>query len=107
MHLLLHLSNLLKPLLGPKKKISPLDDIHKDPYALYALLKLKWKEEEATDNHGLEYELSSKASVTNNPYYPYNWELFGHDEEDAPDLAEDWFSYLSGLHKGQNATIFS
>ena len=79
MHLLLHLSNLLRPLLGPKKKISPLDDIRKDPDVLYALLKLKWKEEEATDNHGLEYELSSKASVTNNPYYPYNRELFGHD----------------------------
>ena len=35
-----------------------------------------------------EDELSSEASIANNPYYPYNQELFGHDEE-TPDLVED------------------
>ena len=33
--------------------------------------------------------------------------MFGHDEEDTPDLAKDWFSYLSGLHNGQNVTMFT
>ena len=28
-------------------------------------------------------------------------------KKDNPDLVENWFSYLSGLHNGQNATIFS
>ena len=44
---------------------------------------------EATNNHDSEDELSFEASVANNSYYPYNQELFGHDEEDAPSLAED------------------
>ena len=65
-----------------------MEEIRKDPDALYALLKMKWKEEEAADNHDSEDELSSKASIANNPYYPYNQELFGHDEEDTPDLAD-------------------
>ena len=47
------------------------------------------KEEKAANNHDSEDELSSEASVTKNPYYPYNQELFGHDEEDTPNLAED------------------
>ena len=60
-----------------KKKSSPLDDICKDLDALYALLKLKWKEEEVADNHDSEDEMSSEASIANNPYFPYNQELFG------------------------------
>ena len=28
-------------------------------------------------------------------------------KEDTPNLAEDWFSYLSGLHNSQNATMFT
>ena len=48
-----------------------------------------------------------RLNLTKNPYYPYNQELFGHNEEDTPDLAENWFSYLSGLHKGQNAIMFT
>ena len=79
----------IKPSAKPKRKSSPLDDIRKDLDALYALLKLKWKEEEVVDNHDSEDELSSEASVANNPYYPYNQELFGHDEKDTPDLEED------------------
>ena len=71
------------------KKSSPLDDICKDPDALYALLKLKWKEEEAATNQDSEDELSSEASIANNPYYPYNKDLFYHDEEDTPDLGEN------------------
>ena len=39
--------------------------------------------------------------------YPYNQEWFGHDEEETHDLAEDWFPYLSSLHNGQNATMFT
>ena len=78
-----------KPFTKSKKKSSPLDDIRKDPDALYALLKLKWKEEEAVVNHDSKDELSSEASVANNPYYPYNQELFGHDEEDNPNLGEN------------------
>ena len=62
---------------------------------------------EATNNHDSEDELSFEASVANNPYYPYNQELFGRDEEDTPDLAEDWFPYLSGLHNSQNDIMFT
>ena len=71
----------------PRKKGSPLDEIRKDPDALYALLKMISKEKEVADD--LEDERSSKASITKNPYYLYNQEWFGHDEEDTPDLAED------------------
>ena len=73
----------------PKKKDSPLKEIPKDPDALYALLKNLIKEEEAAANHDSKDEWSSEASVTKNPYYHYNQEWFGHDEEDTPDLAED------------------
>ena len=62
------------------------------------------------DNHVSGNERSSEASVTKNPYYPYNQEWFGHDEEDTPDLVEDWLigsPYLPGLHNGQNATMFT
>ena len=41
------------------------------------------------DNHISGDERSFEASVTKNPYCPYNQEWFGHDEEDTPDLAED------------------
>ena len=30
-----------------------------------------------------------KNKKIENPYYPYNQEWFGHDEEDTPNLAED------------------
>ena len=82
-------AKIVKPFAKLKKKGSPLVEIRKDPDSLYALLKLKWKEEEATDHHDLEDELSSEAFVVNNPYYPYNQELFGHDEEDTPHLVEN------------------
>ena len=37
-----------------------------------------------------ESKASLKAYVTNNdPYYPYNQELFGHDEASTPDLGEN------------------
>ena len=50
------------------------------------------KEDEATNS---DDERSSQAFVTKDPYYPYpqnypypqDW--FGHDEEDADDLAKD------------------
>ena len=41
------------------------------------------------NNHVVGDERSSEASITKNPYYPYNQEWFGHDEEDTPNLAED------------------
>ena len=53
----------------PKKKGSPLDEIRKDPDALYALIKMISKEKDVVDS---EDERSSKASVTKDPYYPYN-----------------------------------
>lgn len=71
-----------------KKKKSPLDDLSKD-----ALLKKRWKEEEeaianATSKEGSQ--ASSEAFIANdNPYYPYNQELFGHDEESTPGLGEN------------------
>ena len=37
------------------------------------------KEKEAAD---AKDEWSSEASVTKDPYYPYNQEWFGHDEEE-------------------------
>ena len=42
----------------------------------------------AANNYDSEDELSSETSVADNPYYPYNQELFGHEEK-TPDLAED------------------
>ena len=82
-------AKIVKPFAKLKKKGSPLVEIRKDPDSLYALLKLKWKEEEAVDNHDSEDELSSEASAVNNPHYPYNQELIGHDEEDTFDLAKN------------------
>ena len=62
---------------------------------------------EAANNHDSEDDLSFEASVANNPYYPYNQELFGHDEENTSDLAKDWFSYFFGMHNSQNAIMFT
>ena len=36
-----------------------------------------------------ESKASSEASVANNPYYPYNQELFGDDINSTLDLGED------------------
>ena len=76
----------VKPPAKTKKKSSPLDAIRKDPDALYALLTKMVKEDEAADS---DDERSSQASVSKDPYYPYNQEWFGHDDEDADDLAKD------------------
>ena len=75
----------IKSIAEPRKKGSPLYEIHKDPDALYALIKMISKEKEATD---LEDERSSEAFVSKNPYFPYNSELFRHNK-DTPDLVED------------------
>ena len=75
-----------KPPVKTKKKSSPLDAIRKDPDALYALLTKMVKEDEAADS---DDERSSQAFVSKDPYYPYNQEWFGHDDEDADDLAKD------------------
>ncbi|KAK9993406.1 hypothetical protein SO802_023109 [Lithocarpus litseifolius] len=72
-----------KSSIKPKKKGSPLDGIRKDPDALYALLKLISKKKVSDD--GSDDERSSEASVSKDPYYHYNQELFGHDEEDNPE----------------------
>ena len=76
----------VKPPVKSKKKGSPLDAINKNPDALYALHTKMIKEDEAADS---EDEQSFQASVTKDPYYPYNQEWFGHDEQDADDLAKD------------------
>ena len=39
----------IKPSTKPRKKVSPLDEICKDPNALYALIKMISKEKEAAD----------------------------------------------------------
>ena len=79
-------AKIVKPPIKPRKKSSPLDEIRKDPNALYALIQMISKEKEAADS---EDEWSSATSVRKDPYYPYNQEWFGHDEEDADDLAKD------------------
>ena len=76
----------VKSIAKPRKKGSTLDEIRKDPYALYALIKMISKEKEAAD---AEDEQSSKASVTKDPYYPCNQEWFDHDKEETHDSAED------------------
>jgi len=76
----------VKPLAKPRKKGSPLDEIRKDPDALYALTKMISKEKEVDNS---DDEWSSEASITKDPYYPYNQEWFGHYEEDVDDLAKD------------------
>ena len=76
----------VKPLVKPRKKSSPLDEIRKDPNALYALIQMIAKEKEAADSKD---ERSSAASITKDPYYPYNQEWFAHDEDDANYLAKD------------------
>ena len=58
-----------KPPVKPKKKGSPLDEIRKDPDALYALIKMISKEKEVV---GLDDERSSEAFITKDPYCPYN-----------------------------------
>ena len=78
----------VKSSVKPKMKGSPLDELRKDPDALYALLKLISKDKVGDD--GSEDERSSEASVSKNPvsknpYYSYNQEWFCHDEEDNPE----------------------
>ena len=80
-------AKIVKPSAKPRKKGSPLDEIRKDPDALYALLKMISREKDAANDS--EDERSSEAFVTKNPYHPYNQEWFGHDEEDTLDLAKD------------------
>jgi len=79
-------TKIVKPSAKPRKKGSPLDEICKDPDALYALIKMISKEKEVVDS---EDERSSEASITKDPYYTYNQEWFGHDKEETHDLAED------------------
>ena len=77
------------PSVKSKKKSSPLDAIHKDPDALFALLSKMIKEDEAANS---DDEKSSQVSVIKDPYYqtyPYPQDWFGHDEENAEDLDKD------------------
>ena len=85
-----------KPSAKTKKKKSAFDGLSKT--TLIALLKQQWKdEEEAATNANLEEEeegqnsaASSEVFVANTkPYYPYNQELFGHDEASTPDLRDN------------------
>ena len=52
----------VKSSIKPKKKGSPLDEIRKDPDALYALIKMISREKDVADDLG--DERSSEASVT-------------------------------------------
>ena len=92
------------PSVKSKKQSSPLDAIRNDPEALFALLSKMVKDDEAANS---DDEKSSQVSVSKDPYcqtYPYPQDWFGHDEENADDLARDWFPCSSGPHKGQNAS---
>ena len=79
-------AKMVKSIAKPRKKGSPLDEIRKDLDALYSHIKMISKEKEVAD---VEDEQSSNASVTKDPYYLYNQEWFGHDEEETHDSAED------------------
>ena len=68
-----------------QNKSSSIDNLRKNPDALLALLK--WAEEAVANQE--ESKASSKESVAHNPYFPYDQELFGHDEDNTPDLQED------------------
>ena len=68
-----------------KNKSSPIDNLRKNPDALLALLK--WAEEAVANQE--ESKAFSEESVAHNPYFPYDQELFGHDEDNTPDLQED------------------
>ena len=68
-----------------KNKSSPIGNLRKKFDALLALLK--WTEETIADQE--ESKASSEESVAHNPYFPYDQELFGHDEDNTPDLQED------------------
>ena len=74
-----------------EKKKSTFDGFSRS--AIIAQLKQQWKDEEEVANANLDDNQESKASfeasVANNPYYPYNQELFGHDINSTPDLGED------------------
>ena len=85
-----------KPSTKTKKKKSTFDGLSKT--TLIALLKQQWNdEEEATANAKSEEEedgqgswASLEASIAStNPYYPYNQELFSHDEASTPELGEN------------------
>ena len=68
-----------------KNKNSPIDNLRKNPDALLALLK--WAEEAVANQE--ESKASSEEFVAHNPYFPYDQGLFGHDEDNTPDLQED------------------
>ena len=68
-----------------KNKSSPIDNLRKNPNALLALLK--WVEEAVANQE--ESKASSEESVAHNPYFPYDQGLFGHDEDNTPNLQED------------------
>ena len=61
-----------------------LDNIKKDPDAMYSLLQMMAREKLSIEGQ------CSNAPIPKSPYYPYNQEWFGHDEDDEdPDLVED------------------
>ena len=68
-----------------KNKSSPIDNLRKNPDAFLALLK--WAEEAVANQE--ESKASSEEYVAHNPYFPYDQELFGHDENSTLDLQED------------------
>ena len=79
-----------------KKKKFAFDGLNR--FAIIALLKQHWKDEEKAANANSEEkeddqesEASSEAPIANNdnPYYPYNQELFGHDKTSTPDLGKN------------------
>ena len=68
-----------------KNKSSPIDNLRKNLDALLTLLK--WAEEAVANQE--ESNASFEESVAHNPYFPYDQELFEHDEDNTPNLQED------------------
>ena len=50
---------------------------------------LRWKDKKEAANCDSEDAKSQEASVANDPFYPYDPILFGHDPETTPRLSVD------------------
>ena len=96
-----HSSSSTKEAKPPTKiKSSHIDALRKNSNALFALLK--WAEETAA-NQG-DSKASSEESITHNPYFPYDQELFGNDEDNALILGKIYIIFIA-CTLAKNATM--
>jgi len=82
--------------LAKSKKKYAFDGLNRS--AIIALLKQQWNDEEEATNANSEEEEDDQESETfseasvainDNPYYPYNQELFGHNETSTSNLGDN------------------